>query len=343
MEIRRRDIAKVEYSTNSGDLMVCKINCIETVFKMKEEWKVLFYEEFLRNEARFGESMSNHTSLRIGGPADIFLIPEDISSLKKILNILKRNRIPFLPLGNGTNILVMDEGIEGAVISLRSFRKMEIINEDDKFVNIYVESGFPLQKLVRFSKECGYSGIEGLVGIPGSIGGAVWGNAGAYGYEMKDIITLVTIMGSDGRIREVRSEDIEFGYRGSKISSFASGGEMVISVEIVLKKDKIENVSSKIEDFFKRKRESQPIFEPSAGCVFKNPPELSAGRLIDEAGCKGMRIGDVEVSKIHANFFVNKGKAKASEFIKLMENVKLRVIDTSGIELEPEIRIVGRG
>jgi UDP-N-acetylmuramate dehydrogenase len=322
--------------------MICKINFVEMGYEVKEGLKALFYDELLRNEARFGESMFNHTSLRIGGPADIFLIPEDITSLKKILNILKINIIPYLPLGNGTNLLVMDGGIEGAVISFRSFRKMEVISDDNKFVNIYVESGVPLQKLVQFSKERGYSGIEGLVGIPGSIGGAVWGNAGAFGYEMKDIIKLVTIMDSDGTIREVRSEDIEFGYRCSKISLSASGGEMVIGVEVVLKKEKIEDVSSKIEDFLKRKRESQPLFEPSAGCVFKNPPGLSAGRLIDEAGCKGMRIGDVEVSKIHANFFVNKGNAKASEFIKLMEYVKSRVRDTSGIELESEIKIVGR-
>jgi UDP-N-acetylmuramate dehydrogenase len=246
--------------------------------------------------------------------------------------------IPFLPLGNGTNVLVRDGGIEGAVISLMSFRKIEIISEDEGIVNVYVEAGTPLQRLVQFSKEKGYSGIEGLAGIPGSVGGAISGNAGAFGYEMKDVLASVSIMDAEGRIRKMKDEDIEFGYRRSNISFHG----ILLSAEIALKKDEKENVFSKTEDFLKKKWENQPISEPSAGCVFKNPPGLSAGKLIDEAGCKGMRVGDVEVNRIHANFFINKGKAIASDFIKLMEDVKSRVKEAFGIELEPEIRIVGR-
>ncbi|MGB9715287.1 MAG: UDP-N-acetylmuramate dehydrogenase [Thermodesulfovibrionales bacterium] len=313
-------------------------NYIDMSFKVKKKFKDIFSEVFFNGEVRFNESMARHTSLRIGGPADIFLIPYDISSLKNILTVLKRNNMPFLPIGNGTNILIRDGGVEGAIISLRSFKKMEIINEDEEIVNIYVESGTPLQRLVQFSKENGYSGIEGLAGIPGSIGGAIWGNAGAFGYEMKDVLVLVSLMDTDGRIRDMKSEDIKFGYRSSNISL----KELILSAEIVLKKDKKENVTTKITDFLKKKRESQPLSEPSAGCVFKNPPELSAGKLIDEAGCKGMRIGDIEVSEIHANFFINRGKAKASDFIKLMEDVRAKVKEVSGIELEPEIMIIGR-
>jgi UDP-N-acetylmuramate dehydrogenase len=145
-------------------------------------------------------------------------------------------------------------------------------------------------------------------------------------------------MDAEGGIREMKAEGIEFGYRRSNISFHG----LLLSAEIVLKKDEKENVSSKTEYFLKKKWESQPISEPSAGCVFKNPPELSAGKLIDEAGCKGMRVGDIEVSRIHANFFINKGNAIASDFIKLMEDVKSRVKETFGIELEPEIRTVGR-
>ncbi len=338
MEDGRRDITKVEISTNSGIIMNLRAESIDNRFRMKEEWRDIFSGGFSNVEVRFDEPMAKNTSLRIGGPADIFLIPYDISSLKNILTILKRNRIPFLPLGNGTNILIRDGGIEGAVISLRSFKKMEIIDEDDEIVNIYVESGTPLQRLIQFSKERGYSGIEGLVGIPGSIGGAIWGNAGAFGYEIKDVLSIISIMDPDGNIRRIKSKDIDFGYRSSNISS----DELIISAEIVLKKDKIEIVSSRIEGFLRKKRENQPLSETSAGCVFKNPPELSAGKLIDDAGCKGMRIGDVEVSRKHANFFINRGRATASDFVKLMENVKSKVKEISNIELEPEIRVVGR-
>jgi UDP-N-acetylmuramate dehydrogenase len=298
----------------------------------------IFSEISFKGDMRFVEPMMKHTSLKIGGPADVFAIPQDIPSLKNMLIILKRQGIPFLPLGSGTNVLIRDDGIEGVVISLMHFRKIEIMSEDERNVNVYVEAGTPLQRLVQFSKEKGYSGIEGLAGIPGSVGGAICGNAGAFGYEMKDVLFFVLMMDAEGCIKKLKAEDIEFGYRRSSIPL----DELLLSAEIVLKKDEKENVSSRIENFLKMKWESQPISEPSAGCVFKNLSGLSAGRLIDEAGCKGMRVGDVEVSSVHANFFVNKGKARASDFIELMENVRSRVKETSGIELEPEIRIIGR-
>ncbi|MEW6162314.1 MAG: UDP-N-acetylmuramate dehydrogenase [Nitrospirota bacterium] len=303
-----------------------------------EKLKDIFSGDLFKGETRFMEPMMNHTSLRIGGPADVFVIPRDFPSLKNILVILRRRGIPFLPLGGGTNVLVRDGGIEGVVISLKSFRKIEILSEDKVDVKVYVEAGTPIQRLVNFSREKGYSGIEGLAGIPGFVGGAICGNAGAFGYEMKDVLISVSIMDAEGRIERLRAKDIDFGYRKSSISST----ELLLSAEIILEKDKEEYVSARIEDFLKRKWESQPISEPSAGCVFKNPHGLSAGRLIDEAGCKGMGIGDVEVSSIHANFFINKGRARASDFIRLMEEVAQRVKKRFGVLLEPEIRIVGR-
>ena len=295
-------------------------------------------EVLFDGKVRFMEPMAKHTSLKIGGPADLFVIPQDISSLKDIVVILKKVKIPFLALGNGTNILVRDGGIEGVVIALRPFRKIGILSENKTSVKVYVEAGAPLQRLVNFSKEKGYSGIEGLAGIPGSVGGAIYGNAGAFGYEMKDVLSIVSIMDAQGRIKQLKPEDIDFGYRRSSIPPTA----LILSAEIILKKDKEENVSTRIEGFLKKKWKSQPSSKPSAGCVFKNPPGLSAGKLIADAGCKGMCIGDVEVSSIHANFFANKGKAKASDFIKLMENVAHRVKEKFGVILEPEIRIVGR-
>jgi UDP-N-acetylmuramate dehydrogenase len=303
-----------------------------------ERAKEFFSEVLFEGEVRFLEPMKNHTSLRIGGPADVFVIPQDIDFLRNVHLSLKARQIPFYPLGGGTNVLVRDGGIEGGVISFRSFKRIEVLNEDNEYVNLFVESGTLLQKLVNFSRENGYSGIEGLVGIPGSVGGAVCGNAGAFGYEMKDVLVSVSTMDTEGNIIRLGADGIDFGYRSSNISP----GELILSTEIKLKKDKREDVLARVEGFLKKKREKQPISEPSAGCVFKNPPGLSAGRLIDEAGCKGMRIGEVEVSKIHANFLINKGRANASDFIRLMDEVVQRVKERFGVLLEPEIKIVGR-
>lgn len=303
-----------------------------------QELKDIFSESLFEGEVKFMEPMRNHTSLRIGGPADIFIVPQDLPSLRNIHATLKRNQIPFYPLGGGTNILVKDGGLEGGVISFRSFRRIEVINEDNEEVKLFVETGTPLQRLVNFSKENGYSGIEGLAGIPGSVGGAICGNAGAFGYEMKDVLVLVAVMDVEGNIRSLKAEGIDFGYRSSSISS----DELLLSAEIKLKKDKKNDVLARVDDFLKKKREKQPIREQSAGCIFKNPPGLSAGKLLDEAGCKGLRIGEAQVSSRHANFLINKGKAKAADFIRLMEEVINRVKERFGVLLEPEIKIVGR-
>ena len=303
-----------------------------------DELEEIFVELPFEGEKRFMEPMMKHTSLRIGGPADLFVIPQNLPSLKNILIIVNRKKIPFFVHGGGTNTLVRDGGIEGVVISLTSFRKIEILSKNEMNIRIYVETGAPLQSLVNYSQEKGYSGIEGLAGIPGSVGGAISGNAGAFGYEMKDVLVSVSMMDTEGNIKSRGVKDIDFGYRRSNIRS----KELLLGAEILLKKDIKEHVSAKIKDYLNRKWESQPLSEPTAGCVFKNPPELFAGKLIDEAGCKGMRIGDVEVSSTHANFFVNKGGAKAADFIRLMEEVNQRVKEKFGVVLEPEIKIVGR-
>lgn len=303
-----------------------------------DELEEIFVELPFEGEKRFMEPMMKHTSLRIGGPADLFVIPQNLPSLKNILIIVNRKKIPFFVHGGGTNTLVRDGGIEGVVISLTSFRKIEILSKNEMNIRIYVETGAPLQSLVNYSQEKGYSGIEGLAGIPGSVGGAISGNAGAFGYEMKDVLVSVSMMDTEGNIKSRGVKDIDFGYRRSNIPS----KELLLGAEILLKKDIKEHVSAKIKDYLNRKWESQPLSEPTAGCVFKNPPELFAGKLIDEAGCKGMRIGDVEVSSAHANFFVNKGGAKAADFIRLMEKVNQRVKEKFGVVLEPEIKIVGR-
>ena len=303
-----------------------------------QELKDIFSEGTFKGEMKFMEPMSNHTSLKIGGPADVYAVPQDVPSLSSMHMHLEKKHVPFFPLGGGTNILVRDGGMEGTVISLRSLKKIEPVKEDNESLYLFVEAGAPLQKLVSYSRENGYSGIEGLAGIPGTVGGAICGNSGAFGYEMKDVLVSVEIMDPGGKVLVVKAEELEFGYRHSGIPHNA----LLLSAEIKLRKDKKEAVSARVENFLKIKRQTQPIWEHSAGCVFKNPPGLSAGKLIDGAGCKGMRIGDAEVSSIHANFFINKGKASASDFIMLMKEVAGRIKERFNVVLEPEIQIVGR-
>lgn len=306
--------------------------------QLSEKIEEIFSKIHFDGELRFMEPMMNHSSLRIGGPADVLAIPRNLSSLRELLVTLKNKEIPYLPLGSGTNILIKDGGIEGVAVSLKSLRKIELLKEDNEYVHLQVEAGMPIRKLVAFSKGHGYTGIEWLAGIPGLLGGAICGNAGAFGYEIKDVLSSVWLIDAKGVLHKFRKEDIRFGYRESGISM----KEIIVAGEIRLRKDTEENVSSNIENFIQMKKEKQPLSEPSAGCVFKNPQGVSAGKLIDEAGCKGMRIGDIEVSRVHANFFINKGRGKASDFLRLMEEVSNRVKELSGIILEPEIKIVGR-
>jgi UDP-N-acetylmuramate dehydrogenase len=291
-----------------------------------------------QGEALFMEPMKNHTSLKIGGPVDIFAVPHDMTSLADLQRILTKGGVPVFPIGGGTNMLVTDGGLEGCVISLRSFRRIGVMHRNETKVTLVVEAGTPLQRLVHYAMENGYSGIEGLAGIPGSVGGAICGNAGSFGFEMKDVLDSIEIMDSTGRVERINAEGIQFGYRRSVIPP----DTFILNAEIKLVTRVKEEVSAKTEQFLSEKRLKQPIWEPSAGCVFKNPSGTAAGKMIDEAGCKRLRIGDVEVSAVHANFFINKGKASASDFLRLMEEVSRKVNEKFGVTLEPEIKIVGR-
>ncbi|OGW57593.1 MAG: UDP-N-acetylenolpyruvoylglucosamine reductase [Nitrospirae bacterium RBG_16_43_8] len=284
------------------------------------------------------EPMRSHTYLQIGGPADVFVCPKDTVSLENILAALNEERIPFVTIGGGSNILVKDGGIFGAVISLKNLWRIDIAKEEKDIVMFFAEAGTPLQKLVSFSKEHGYSGIEGLAGIPGFVGGAIAGNAGAFGYSIKKSLVSVRMMNPDKGIYEMSVSELGLEYRASKIPE----DTVILSGNIRLRKDVKEDVAKRINSFLKHKRETQPLSEMSAGCVFRNPEGASAGRIIDGAGCKGMRIGGVEVSRMHANFFINKGDAEASDFLELIDEVKKKVMKVFGIELELEIRIMGR-
>jgi len=293
---------------------------------------------YYKGEVEFNAPMKNHTNLGIGGPADVVVSPEDPVSLKNIVMLLGRQNLPFFPLGGGTNVLVRDAGIEGVVIKCRAFGRIEVLQETGGHAELFVEAGVPLQKIVNFCREKGYAGMEGLTGIPGTVGGALCGNAGSYGYEIREVIISTVIMRSNGSLERFRPEDLGFGYRTSNIRP----DDIVLSANLKLGRDAADAVASRTDEFFSRKKKAQPIWEKSAGCVFKNPEGMFAGRLIDEAGCKGMSIGAIAVSSMHANFFVNCGEGTAGDYLALMAAVSAKVNEKFGVRLEPEIRVMGK-
>lgn len=285
-------------------------------------------------DIRFDEPMSMHTSLKIGGSADIALFP-DKSSLPELVRILAKERIPSLVIGGGTNILIKDRGVEGVVIFTE---RMNNIMPNAERSTLNAEAGCSLQKLINLCVEHGLSGMEGLAGIPGSIGGAIAGNAGSFGCEIKDVVKSVNLLMPDGSIKELSASDMGFQYRSANIPS----DSIILSAVLSLKKDESSEVKKRVTEFINEKKSRQPVSKPSAGCVFKNPEDITAGKLIDDAGCKGMRVGDIEVSSMHANFFINTGNGTSDDFLKLMDIVGKKVKDKFGIVLESEIRILGR-
>lgn len=282
---------------------------------------------------RFDEIMAGHTYLKIGGAADIALFP-DPASLRGVVRLLVDSGIPYVVIGGGTNILVRDGGLDGAVVFTGRMNNITRQNEE----HIFAQSGCSLHRVVSLCSEQGLSGMEGMAGIPGSVGGAIAGNAGSFGYEMKDVVALADLLMADGSVKTLAGKDLGFGYRRSGLPS----GSVILGANISLKKDDPLDVRKRIGEFREMKKADQPLAEHSAGCVFKNPEGDSAGRLIDEAGCKGLRVGGVEVSAQHANFFINTDDGNAGDYMRLLEMVSGKVRERFGIILEPEIKIIGR-
>ncbi len=306
---------------------------------MDKELKEIFDSGAFEGRITFDEPLSAHTSLRIGGPVDIMAFPEDPLSVKRVLEVVEKEGFPFFVLGAGTNLLVADGRIEGIALSLEALRSIEPTREsNDRHAVLFAGSGVPLAMLVNLARKNGYTGLEALTGIPGTVGGAVLMNAGSFGSEMKDLIVSVAVMNGQGEIEILDKESMNFSYRSANLPA----GSIVLSANIKLGKDNPDEVDRRTKEFLRRKKTTQPLGEMSAGCVFKNPEGDSAGRLIEDARCKGMRIGDVEVSPLHANYFINKGGATCSHFLELMDVVRARVKEGCGIDLEPEVKIVGR-
>ncbi len=280
------------------------------------------------------ERLSNHTSIGIGGPADYLIIPEDVDDVRRVMTFSTEGEINFLFLGQGSNVLIGDDGFRGIVLKFSEGRGLQSVCFLDSF-RMEVQAGTPLKRLINVSQERGLSGLEFAIGIPGSLGGAIWTNAGANSHAIGSIVERVTVIKEDGEIKELSDKEIEFSYR---YSTFQDKKWFIWKAVLRLEPSTPSEIAKKVRIFWE-KRKKQPFSYPSAGCVFKNPPGDFAGRLIEQAGCKGLVIGGAKVSESHANFIVNIGGAKAKDVLQLMEIIRERVKEKFGIELEPEIAI----
>lgn len=283
---------------------------------------------------RPSEPLSNHTSLRIGGPAEWFAEPSTIDELVHVLQVAHGRGLPVLVLGGGTNCLVADRGVRGVVVHLgKGFRHIELLP------GLYTEearvrcgAAVTTQRVVTMAAQQGWGALEALAGLPGQIGGAIAMNAQNIG----QFVEQVTIVSLTGQRQDVRRQEIEFSYRSARLRPG-------IVVEAVLRFPRVpaEQSADPIQQALCRRNATQEVRLPSAGCAFKNPPGQSAGRLIDEAGLKGARIGDAMISWRHANFIVNVGQATCDEVVSLMEHVRRHVARRTGVVLEPEVRVMG--
>lgn len=289
----------------------------------------------VRGQLLFNEPMRNHTSLRIGGPADALVIPDDIAEVTRILRFATENGIRISIMGNGTNLLVHDGGVDGVVIKIKdSLDDVAICQE-----RISVGAGYLLPRLCRLVASHGLSGLEFAAGIPGTVGGAVVMNAGAHGGAMSSVVTKVKVVGFDGRVDELNKSEMDFRYRSSKLQD---SNMIVFEARIELKKANSRDIERRIADYMEWRRERQPLDMPSAGSVFQNPENDFAGRLIELSGCKGMTVGGAQVSDHHANFIVNRGNASAENVLQLIRQVQQAVTAKFGITLAPEIKITRR-
>jgi UDP-N-acetylmuramate dehydrogenase len=287
-----------------------------------------------KENVRTNEPMKNHTSFKVGGNADILVMPEDAEQLKRIMAFSSEENIPLFIMGNGSNLIVSDKGIRGITAKLSdNFCKCTV--RDDV---IEAEAGILLSKIAHIALEHELSGLEFASGIPGTLGGAVFMNAGAYGGEMKDVVTYTQYLDRSGNLRSVEGEAHQFGYRASFIQK---EGGIVIKSGLKLRKADKSEIKALMDDLNRRRKEKQPLHLPSAGSVFKRPEGYFAGKLVEDCGLKGFSIGGAEVSEMHCGFIVNTNNAKAADIINLIEHIQNTVKCKFGIELKTEVRIVG--
>lgn len=280
------------------------------------------------------ESMKKHTTFRVGGPADYFTVPVTKEEVKAVVGICKEMQIPYYILGNGSNLLVSDEGYRGVIIQL--YKEMSGIEVNGKVIR--AQAGASLAKIANAALESELTGFEFAAGIPGTIGGACVMNAGAYGGEMRDVLVEVTVLTQDGEVLTLANDELELGYRTSVI---AKKDYIVLEAVIELKPGKAEDIKAIMEELREKRVSKQPLEYPSAGSTFKRPEGHFAGKLIQDAGLRGFKVGGAQVSEKHCGFVINAGKATAHDVDELMKQVSAKVEEQFGVTLEPEVKRLG--
>ncbi|MFP3155850.1 UDP-N-acetylmuramate dehydrogenase [Lachnospiraceae bacterium ZAX-1] len=305
---------------------------------MKVEFAKEINRILAKNQIYRNEPMNRHTTFRIGGPADLYVCPK-IDQIAEVLKLCKFYQVPFHVIGNGSNLLVGDKGVRGLVIEIGKMAEGVVIEHlDREQAIITVQAGTLLSKTANTVSEAGLSGMEFACGIPGTVGGAIAMNAGAYGGEMKNIVHTVLALTPEGDTKTLAVGDMDFSYRHSVI---ASHGYIVLEVALLLQKENPELIAHQIECLKKQRSAKQPLEYPSAGSTFKRPPGFFAGQLIMEAGLSGYQVGGAQVAEKHCGFVINRGKATAADICHLIEEVKNEVLLRSGVALETEIKFLG--
>lgn len=288
------------------------------------------------NKVKFDEPMIKYTSFKIGGPAECLIKVETAEELKTILEFIKQNKIQLTIIGKGSNILVLDEGIKGITLQM-NIKKLEITPKED-YIEVIVGAGNKIIEVAQKLLKEEIKGFEEISGIPGTIGGAIRMNAGAYGKEMKDIVQDVTFMDYEGNILKLENEKLGFEYRNSM---FSNNKYIILEATLKLQKGKQEEIKNKMDEYLKARREKQPLDFPNAGSTFKRGEDFVTAKLIDECGLKGYKIGGAQVSDKHAGFVINTGNANAKDVIELTNYIKEKIYDKFKKKIELEIEIIG--
>ncbi len=287
-------------------------------------------------KVKYDEPMSKYTTLKVGGNADVLVLPESVQDVENVLKYAKENSIQVTVIGNGSKLLVLDKGIRGIVIKFGSkFANIEVEGE-----YITVSAGMTLPRLAIIAKDNALSGLEFAAGIPGNVGGAVYMNAGAYGSEMANIVEEVTYIDEDLNIKTISGKECNFGYRRSM---FRGTKNVILSAKLKLNRGNKEEIESLMKANNEARKSKQPLEHPNAGSTFKRPEGYFVGKLIDDLGLKGYKVGDAQISTKHSGFIVNTGKATASDVLKLINHVKEKVLKANGVKLEEEIIVLGEG
>lgn len=293
-----------------------------------------FLEKAFPGQFQIHVPMAQYTTFRVGGPADILVSPNSQEEVCTLLAAIQAEQVPCTILGNGSNVLVLDKGIRGVVLKLGNALNGLVIEG----TRIRVEAGVLLSRLATAAADAGLTGLEFASGIPGSLGGAILMNAGAYGGEIGNLVRSVTVVDQKGQVRTLNREQMDFRYRHSVVMET---GDIILSATLELAPGDPSDIHDRIRELTQKRITKQPLNFPSAGSTFKRPPGYFAAALIDQAGLRGYRVGDAQVSEKHTGFVVNRGHATASEILQLMDDVKTRVHAMSGVWLEPEVRILG--